>query len=1226
MEEQKVWVPHPVDGFVLGQITDLADDGVTVQPRERGRPPLTVSYDRLYPAEQDDTKDVDDNCALMHLNEATLLNNVRLRYQRDCIYIYVANILLAVNPYKEMRQLYSPDVIKQYQGKSLGTLPPHVFAIADKAFRDMKVLRKSQSVVVSGESGAGKTESTKYILRYLCKSWGSAAGEIEARILQANPILEAFGNAKTTRNNNSSRFGKFIEIHFNDRMSVVGGYISHYLLERSRIVGQGREERNYHIFYQLCAGAPEALRRQLRLTSPDDFQYTRFGCTQYFAQKDTQAAIHTDRQSADHRKKGPLNDPMLDDAKNFTQLDKALATVGLADQERLAIYTTVAAVLHLGNVAFEDNPEDRKGGCMVSPSSEKALASAAALLGVDPDELNQALLSRVMQTSKGGAKGTVIMVPLKTHEAHNARDALAKGIYSRLFDYIVFRINQSIPFSSSSYYIGVLDIAGFEYFTINSFEQFCINYCNEKLQQFFNQRILRDEQTLYEKEGLGVKKISYVDNQDAIDLIESKGGILYLLDEESKLPKPSYVHFTQSVHSGCGGSFRLALPRKSKLRDHREIRDDEGFLVRHFAGAVCYQTDKFLEKNNDALHGSLEALIHESHNGFLQALFASQASNGKAVTRGKLSLGSVGSKFKQQLSDLMDKLTSTGTNFIRCIKPNPKMVDGLFEGGQILSQLQCSGMTSVLELMQQGYPSRAPFNELYAMYTKYLPKELARLDPRMFCKLLLHALGLNEHDFKFGMTKLFFRPGKFAEFDQIMKSDPENLAALVARVRKWLIVSRWKKAQWCALSVIKLRNKIQYRRAHLVLLQSQARGYLARKHHRHRYQAALQVKGLQATLTQMSEMVAKMKKDREASAKQVQQLQASFEKVLKRIRSQRMSKAEVEKEVAGLTETLAREFRGLKAKLEQQKVAEEQERLRLIQEQMDRERRRKEEEERRAREEEENRRQRQEIEARRKQDEELRRRKEEADRQEAARLQKQMEQEQLENEQRREQREQELRDYELAMRLAEESKSGGVEDVQPLKRSTLVTQQRLEAASKKYDLSKWKYSELRDTINTSCDIELLEACRAEFHRRLKVYHAWKANNQKRSAPMDESQRAPSSVLEAAAAGRPPAAAAAASAGAGPPPPQHRFFRIPFVRPGQQQTNQARGWWYAHFDGPWIHRQMELHPDKPAVLLTAGKDSMQMCELSLNETGLTRKRGAEILQVEFDREWQKHQSK
>ncbi|KAK2716032.1 hypothetical protein QYM36_010564 [Artemia franciscana] len=671
----------------------------------------------------------------------------------------------------------------------------------DKAFRDMKVLKQSQSIIVSGESGAGKTESTKYILRYLCESWGTGAGPIEQRILEANPVLEAFGNAKTTRNNNSSRFGKFIEIHFSDKCAVVGGHISHYLLEKSRICLQSPEERNYHIFYQLCAGAPDSIRNKLKLGNPDEFQYLKNGCTRYFASSATDTNVPADRKSRAHRQKGPLKDPLLEDGRDFATTDKALHHLGIKEEDRFAIYSAVAAVLHLGNIIFEERPDDSRGGSQVAASSEPTVKLVSALLGLDPDDLKHALVSRVMQATKGGVKGTVIMVPLKVYEASNARDALAKAIYSRLFDYIVNRINKSIPFQSSSYYIGVLDIAGFEYFTVNSFEQFCINYCNEKLQQFFNERLLREEQHLYEKEGLGVSKIPYVDNQDCIDLIEYKNtGIFTLLDEESKLPKPSHTHFTSVVHGQHSSHFRLDLPRKSKLRDHREIRDDEGFMIRHFAGAVCYQTAKFIEKNNDALHGSLEGLILESENKFIRSLFGNGGDTGP---KGKLTFISVGNKFKTQLSELMEKLRSTGTNFIRCIKPNIKMVDHQFEGGIILSQLQCSGMTSVLQLMQEGFPSRAPFSDLYAMYKQYLPPQLARLDPRMFCKALFKALGLNDNDFKFGLTKVFFRPGKFAEFDQIMKSDPENLKILVAKVKFWLIKSRWRKVMWGALSVIK---------------------------------------------------------------------------------------------------------------------------------------------------------------------------------------------------------------------------------------------------------------------------------------------------------------------------------------------------------------------------------------------------------------------------------------
>merc|ERR1712038_351345 len=491
----------------------------------------------------------------------------------------------------------------------------------------------------------------------------------------------------------------------------------------------------------------------------------------------------------------------------------------------------------------------------ITNDSENSLQITAKLMGLDADELRRALTARVMQTSKGGYKGTVIMVPLKVHEASNARDALAKSMYSRLFDYIVVKINQSIPFEKSAYYIGVLDIAGFEYFTVNSFEQFCINYCNEKLQQFFNQRILKDEQELYEKEGLGVKKISFVDNQDCIDLIESKssGGIFALLDEESKLPKPSHNHFTAAVHSNNSSHFRLALPRKSKLREHRELRDDDGFIIRHFAGAVCYQTQHFIEKNNDALHASLEALAQECKHPFIRGLFVNNQKEG-AVQKGKLTFISVGSKFKSQLEQLMEKLRGTGTNFIRCIKPNVKMVAHQFEGGSILSQLQCAGMTSVLELMQQGFPSRTPFSELYNMYKKYLPPELAKLDPRLFSKALFKALGLDDNDFKFGLTKVFFRPGKFAEFDQMMKADPENLRILIGKVKRWLLCSRWRKAQWCALEVIKLKNKIIYRREALVCIQKNPRMYLARKQHRPRYLGLQTIKMLSGQVDKIQEL------------------------------------------------------------------------------------------------------------------------------------------------------------------------------------------------------------------------------------------------------------------------------------------------------------------------------------------------------------------------------------
>ncbi|XP_047347914.1 myosin heavy chain 95F isoform X1 [Vespa velutina] len=1239
MENQQVWVRDPQEGFIIGKFTDMLDGDALILPLDLKYPQRTCPLDEVYPAGEY-TKDVEDNCALMYLNEATLLNNIRTRYFKDRIYTYVANILIAVNPYCQVKNLYSPETIKTYKGKSLGETPPHVFAIADKAFRDMKVLKQSQSIIVSGESGAGKTESTKYLLRYLCDLWGSTAGPIEQKILDANPVLEAFGNAKTKRNNNSSRFGKFMEVHFDAKCQVVGGYISHYLLEKSRVCLQSPDERNYHVFYMMCAGAPPELRSKLGITKPDDFHYLKNGSTQYFCSPESEKKLNDAQKSSEQMKKGSLSDPYLDDVEGFNAIDQeratALTRLGLTDAERMEIYTMVAAVLHLGNITFEDNPEDTKGGSRINPNSEKAVLMSAKLLGVDPEELRQALVSKVMQTSRGGIKGTVIMVPLKVYEANNARDALAKAIYSKLFDHIVARINKSIPFKASSYYIGVLDIAGFEYFKVNSFEQFCINYCNEKLQQFFNERILKYEQDLYARESLNVPKISYVDNQDCIDLIESKSnGIFRMLDEESKLPTHSFAHFTSEVHRSWNGHFRITLPRSSRLKAHRELRDDEGFVIRHYAGGVCYQTNQFIEKNNDALHASLEALIQESNNNFLRTQFANNSSQ-----KGKLTFISVGSKFKTQLGELMGKLKSNGTNFIRCIKPNNDMVAHQFDGNSILGQLRCSGMTSVLELMEHGYPSRVTFQELYNMYKSYLPPELAKLDPRFFCEALLHSLKLNKKDFKFGITRVFFKPGKFAEFDKIMKSDPENLQKLVANVKKWLLRSRWNKMQFCALSVIKLKNKIIYRRYHLIILQKTARMFIAKKQHRPRIKGLVKIKNLQSQLIKIQD-ISNQLKNRDKCIADINQLQSDLESSIRRIKEDsKIKAAEIDTIYTNLVNQMNKQMASLQDTVKQEKIAEEQARLKKIQQELELEKNKKEEEERKKKEDEDNRKKKLGMEVRRKAEEQQRKMQEFEDRKAVADIQAQLEKEAIEKCRYRELLEQERRDHELAVRLAQES-NGQVEDSPPpvrngsdvrvpstnnnrLIRSEQVRNHQAAMINKKYDLSKWKYSELRDAINTSCDIELLEACRHEFHRRLKVYHAWKARNRRKTI-MDENERAPKSIMEAAA--RTPRTSLKQTI----VDSSQRYFRIPFVRPpaSNQQDNShtvKRGWWYAHFDGQYVARQMELHPDKPPILLLAGVDDMQMCELSLEETGLTRKRGAEILEHEFNREWERHGGK
>ncbi|XP_049982352.1 unconventional myosin-VI isoform X3 [Alexandromys fortis] len=1245
MEDGKpVWAPHPTDGFQMGNIVDIGPDSLTIEPLNQKGKTFLAPINQVFPAEEDSKKDVEDNCSLMYLNEATLLHNVKVRYSKDRIYTYVANILIAVNPYFDIPKIYSSDTIKSYQGKSLGTMPPHVFAIADKAFRDMKVLKMSQSIIVSGESGAGKTENTKFVLRYLTESYGTGQ-DIDDRIVEANPLLEAFGNAKTVRNNNSSRFGKFVEIHFNEKSSVVGGFVSHYLLEKSRICVQGKEERNYHIFYRLCAGASEDIREKLHLSSPDNFRYLNRGCTRYFANKETDKQILQNRKSPEYVKAGSLKDPLLDDHGDFIRMCTAMKKIGLDDEEKLDLFRVVAGVLHLGNIDFEE-AGSTSGGCNLKNKSAPSLEYCAELLGLDQDDLRVSLTTRVMLTTAGGTKGTVIKVPLKVEQANNARDALAKTVYSHLFDHVVNRVNQCFPFETSSYFIGVLDIAGFEYFEHNSFEQFCINYCNEKLQQFFNERILKEEQELYQKEGLGVNEVHYVDNQDCIDLIEVKlVGILDILDEENRLPQPSDQHFTSAVHQKHKDHFRLSIPRKSKLAVHRNLRDDEGFIIRHFAGAVCYETTQFVEKNNDALHMSLESLICESRDKFIRALFESSTNNSKDTKQkaGKLSFISVGNKFKTQLNLLLDKLRSTGASFIRCIKPNLKMTSHHFEGAQILSQLQCSGMVSVLDLMQGGFPSRASFHELYNMYKKYMPDKLARLDPRLFCKALFKALGLNEVDYKFGLTKVFFRPGKFAEFDQIMKSDPDHLAELVKRVNLWLVCSRWKKVQWCSLSVIKLKNKIKYRAEACIKMQKTIRMWLCKRRHKPRIDGLVKVGTLKKRLDKFNEVVSALKDGKPEVNRQIKDLEISIDALMAKIKSTMMTREQIQKEYDALVKSSEDLLSALQKKKQQQ---EEAERLRRIQEEMEKERKRREEDEKRRRKEEEERRMKLEMEAKRKQEEEERKKREDDEKRIQAEVEAQLARQREEESQQQAVLAQECRDRELALRIAQNESELISDEAQSdlalrreqmakemseiLSRGPAVQATKAAAGTKKHDLSKWKYAELRDTINTSCDIELLAACREEFHRRLKVYHAWKSKNKKRNTETE--QRAPKSVTDYdfapflnSSPQQNPAAQLSARQQELEMNRQQRFFRIPFIRPADQYKdpqNKKKGWWYAHFDGPWIARQMELHPDKPPILLVAGKDDVEMCELNLEETGLTRKRGAEILPRQFEEIWER----
>ena len=554
-----------------------------------------------------------------------------------------------------------------------------------------------------------------------------------------------------------------------------------------------------------------------------------------------------------------IQDNQLNDKGDFVRTENAMKKIGMSKDKRLDVYKVVAAVLHIGNIEIG---ESDSGGAEVTAKGMPSVNTSADLLGLDPTTLIEAITTRA---TKIPGEATLVKKSLSCRNAEHARDALAKALYARLFDYVCEVINQSIP-AGGEYFIGILDIAGFEYFEQNSFEQFCINYCNEKLQQFFNSRTLKDEMALYTKEGLNVKSVNYIDNQDMIELIEcSKVGIIDVLDEEMKLPRPLDSHFAEVLHQNHKNNFRFAAPRTSKITKYKALRNSEAFILRHFAGAVCYSTTGFVDKNMDALHDSLVTLCVAGKHPLLPKMFKKDS---KQTGRGKLQQKSNGSTFRANLNILMEKLYSTGSSFIRCIKPNQEMKANLFDGASIMSQLQSAGIPSVLELMQAGYPSRTKFSDLYGMYKAEMPPKLKKLDSRLFCRALFRALGVDSTDFTYGVSKVFFKPGKFAAFDQMMQGDPETLKALIKKVEKWLIRARWRHAIFAVWMVVKLKRKLSWRREKISTIQAYWRGAIVRNRMKHILDAYRQINQVQS---RSGELLDVCKKIPNGKAKQTMQ-------------------------------------------------------------------------------------------------------------------------------------------------------------------------------------------------------------------------------------------------------------------------------------------------------------------------------------------------------------------
>ncbi|XP_019460646.1 PREDICTED: myosin-1-like [Lupinus angustifolius] len=711
------WFQLPNGHWELGKIiTSSGTESVISLPDGQV---LKVKEESLVQANPDILDGVDDLMQLSYLNEPSVLYNLHYRYCQNMIYTKAGPVLVAINPFKTV-PLYGNDYIEAYKRKAIES--PHVYAIADTAIREMIRDEVNQSIIISGESGAGKTETAKIAMQYLAALGGGSG--IEYEILKTNPILEAFGNAKTLRNNNSSRFGKLIEIHFSETGKISGANIQTFLLEKSRVVQCNEGERSYHIFYQLCAGAPSSLRGKLNLRNAEDYKYLR--------------------QSNCYSIAG------VNDAEEFRIVMEALDVVHISKGDQESVFAMLAAVLWLGNISFAVIDNDNH----VQAVEDEGLFNVAKLIGCDIEDLQLTLSTRKMKV-----RNDKIVQKLTLTQAMDARDALAKSIYSCLFDWLVEQINRSLAVGKrrTGRSISILDIYGFESFNRNSFEQFCINYANERLQQHFNRHLFKLEQEEYIQDGIDWAKVEFEDNQDCLNLFEKKPlGLLSLLDEESTFPNGTDLTFANKL--------KQHLSSNSCFKEER----DQAFTVCHYAGEVSYDTKGFLEKNRDLLHLDSIQLL-SSCTCHLPQIFASlMLTQSEKPIVGPLHKSggadsqklSVGTKFKGQLFQLMQRLESTTPHFIRCIKPNNLQSPESYEQGLVLQQLRCCGVLEVVRISRSGFPTRMSHQKFARRYGFLLLESVASQDPLSVSVAILHQFNILPEMYQVGYTKLFFRTGQ----------------------------------------------------------------------------------------------------------------------------------------------------------------------------------------------------------------------------------------------------------------------------------------------------------------------------------------------------------------------------------------------------------------------------------------------------------------------------------
>ncbi|KAJ5322658.1 hypothetical protein N7452_010947 [Penicillium brevicompactum] len=742
-----VWLRDPENAFIRGLVLEeLEGDRLLVQSDDGDQREIDADQvDKVNPAKFDKA---DDMAELTHLNEASVVHNLHTRYQSDLIYTYSGLFLVTINPYCPL-PIYTNEYIKMYKGRGREETRPHIYAMADEAFRNLVEEGQNQSILVTGESGAGKTENTKKVIQYLAavatsdtpyaRSGSKQITGLSQQILRANPILEAFGNAQTVRNHNSSRFGKFIRIEFSRSGQISGAWIDWYLLEKSRVVKPNANERNYHVFYQLLQGADDATRQKLLLSDLqiEDFAYTRDG-------NDTIVGVS--------------------DQDEWNSLIEAFHVMNFDEEDQLCILGTIAAVLHLGNVTVA-KASVRADQAALAPEGYASMEKACQLLGIETESFVKGLLHPRVKAGREWVEK--VQTP---EQVRMALDALSKGIYERGFGNLVSRINGQLGRSMASddnYFIGVLDIAGFEIFDNNSFEQLCINYTNEKLQQFFNHHMFVLEQEEYAREQIEWQFIDFgKDLQPTIDLIELTNpiGIFSCLDEDCVMPKATDKSFTEKLHGLWD----------RKTAKYRASRLSQGFVLTHYAAEVEYTTNDWLEKNKDPLNDNITRLLADSSAPHVAHLFSDCAEAEEDAAghhpRSRVKKGlfrTVAQRHKEQLSSLMTQLHSTHPHFVRCILPNHKKRPKMLHAPLVLDQLRCNGVLEGIRIARTGFPNRLPFAEFrqrYEVLCQHMPK--GYLEGQSVARIMLEKLGMDRAWYRVGRTKVFFRAGVLADLEE----------------------------------------------------------------------------------------------------------------------------------------------------------------------------------------------------------------------------------------------------------------------------------------------------------------------------------------------------------------------------------------------------------------------------------------------------------------------------